>query len=1047
MALAPVVVTVSADTAKLIEGMKGAIAQIQSVAKVVESMEGTLKSLESSMGSVANKAQGFGSSLGGMAVGAAAAAAGVAALGTKIIEMGNEVDPKGALEWAQSVGKFEDAAANAAAALASQLRPAFEAVMGVATKVLSYISTINFGKVVSDIGNVLSTIWGGLTSFAEKAAGWATTLAKWLMTPYQAMKDGFFSVMTEMLDKMADVADKAKEYGFGSGGGTLRIAAESVKSAGEGNLVDGMVAGLKTSLATVTGVFLTNAAGIGQALSDRYATNAPGKGHVQSGLDTARAAERANLLELEKQATQLQLFADKSHEQSALAASNMAKEAAKFSTDQAVQQFDLAKQKLSQANYSEFDAAMKQLQTAQKVVDMRKAAEDAIAAKELETARQYAATLTASAAKAADDAAKANAAAQALVAQGPAVTKKQQADIEAAKKQAELAFGNAKMLESKALESQTKVNELELSAAKELDAQKLKATQERIDLEKAASEHAKAMQTYMGGLGQKVLGGLGSAGSLIQTGMEGFTAAGPAGAIAGVAAGLLMQSKQFAAIVASLNTLVQKLADTLGQVLTPFQAVFDAANGFAPLLNLLGPALSKLAYLLPDGIGAAIEFANELAPFVKALQPLGDLFSKASGLLQGIPSMANLLPINMLKNLALNLAQDLGALVTAVSPLTDLMGKATDGLKSFVSSLNPVTAAIAVVNGVSKGMADTIGYIGTGFDRLQKAFDPVKDVTNMLIQVFRDVFGPSIFKVGNELAQVGGILEGALRPMLAQFKSFIEPILSEMSGPFNSAMQGLFNAIKLGAMSALQVAIEMGDTWDTTLAMLAAAVQAAGTASLGVAKGIAGVWNSVLEGIAGIISDLNKNLFGNKNNFLTDLFNKLWGNGGPGMQIQTSAIDQAMTNVNKGLASVTVDTTPLHNAFGQLANMTWATADAQDHLKKTINDTMGSLTNVPEGFKLALDTFDAIGAGQLTNESNTGTIDPNQDPTQTRAFHHGPFGGGSSSGGVVINIYGLQISANDPSEMLDKLEEAARRRNLNLTGSIGRFNGSPMSTR
>src|SRR5262249_44102857 len=128
MALEPVVVRFAADASQFTAGVQQAMAALGRLGPIIEAQTKAMQSLEASMKSAGSSAASSSSGLANRATGvaaagaaAAAAAVGVAALGTKIIEMGNEVDPAGALEWAKSVGKFEDAAANAAAALAREL--------------------------------------------------------------------------------------------------------------------------------------------------------------------------------------------------------------------------------------------------------------------------------------------------------------------------------------------------------------------------------------------------------------------------------------------------------------------------------------------------------------------------------------------------------------------------------------------------------------------------------------------------------------------------------------------------------------------------------------------------------------------------------------------------------------------------------------------------------------------------------------------------------------------------------------------------------------
>ena len=142
-------------------------------------------------------------------------------------------------------------------------------------------------------------------------------------------------------------------------------------------------------------------------------------------------------------------------------------------------------------------------------------------------------------------------------------------------------------------------------------------------------------------LSDKVLGGAGAVGGLVQSGMQGMQMGGPMAAAAMVGLDLLMMSEQFGQLIEKAGEAIQMIADVLGVIFVPMLTnlggaillVTSVLELIQPLLEILGEAFTFMAPFL---VILATVF-SALAPVFQTLgmilQPLMSLLEMAFGLL------------------------------------------------------------------------------------------------------------------------------------------------------------------------------------------------------------------------------------------------------------------------------------------------------------------------------------------------------------------------------------------------------------------------------
>jgi hypothetical protein len=129
-------------------------------------------------------------------------------------------------------------------------------------------------------------------------------------------------------------------------------------------------------------------------------------------------------------------------------------------------------------------------------------------------------------------------------------------------------------------------------------------------------------------------------------------------------------------------------------------------------------------------------------------------------------------------------------------------------------------------------------------------------------------------------------------------------------------------------------------------------------------------------------------------------------------------IGNALSDFANELDLARVDTDSMRDALGELIDLTYEEAKARGESIAKEKELLESLTNVPEGVKVALARFRAI------------STEPSRAPASAVA---GAINGG---GNVVIN--NLTVQSNDPRAFLDQMRRMAARSNLQATGTTSR---------
>ncbi|HZI07229.1 MAG TPA: hypothetical protein VEZ71_24635, partial [Archangium sp.] len=181
-----------------------------------------------------------------------------------------------------------------------------------------------------------------------------------------------------------------------------------------------------------------------------------------------------------------------------------------------------------------------------------------------------------------------------------------------------------------------------------------KKTQEAIA--ERAKKLADALKEARDGLKQTALSRMGEAPSIVESGIQGFVAGGPLGAVAAVFADLLTRSEQFKTIVEMVNTVVQKVADVLGQMLTPLMPLVGAVlNVVDVVVSSLGPALTSVGQVLEPLAPMFMLLGTMLAPLFQVLgsvlqalmKPINALVSNAMPALFEVFKVVGLVIMNL----------------------------------------------------------------------------------------------------------------------------------------------------------------------------------------------------------------------------------------------------------------------------------------------------------------------------------------------------------------------------------------------------------------
>lgn len=126
------------------------------------------------------------------------------------------------------------------------------------------------------------------------------------------------------------------------------------------------------------------------------------------------------------------------------------------------------------------------------------------------------------------------------------------------------------------------------------------AAQKEADLIEETRKNAEqAKSDFYAGQGEKLLGGLGSAGEVAKGAMQGAQAGGPMGAVAGAGVALLMKTESFKEIVTYLNDVVDVLVSALEPLVEAFMPIAAIVGELVTALSIfLMPVIKILSKLI-----------------------------------------------------------------------------------------------------------------------------------------------------------------------------------------------------------------------------------------------------------------------------------------------------------------------------------------------------------------------------------------------------------------------------------------------------------------
>ncbi|NTX58756.1 hypothetical protein, partial [Myxococcus sp. CA039A] len=222
------------------------------------------------------------------------------------------------------------------------------------------------------------------------------------------------------------------------------------------------------------------------------------------------------------------------------------------------------------------------------------------------------------------------------------------------------------------------------------------------DAANATMESARAaMESAREGIVNRLLGGLGQLGDLINAGLQGFQAGGAYGAIIAVVSELLMQSEGFKGVIEATNGIIQQVADALGTLLEPLQPLLGAISlvidglfsALTPVFEMMGNAIKPLAPLIAlvgqllEGLAPLFEQMGKF--FVMLMDPLGQLVGPVMKALFGVLKFVATVILAVARAIGWVWNLIVGAVQKVIHALSSLISwTGFDGLARFARSLD-----------------------------------------------------------------------------------------------------------------------------------------------------------------------------------------------------------------------------------------------------------------------------------------------------------------------------------------------------------------------
>lgn len=359
---------------------------------------------------------------------------------------------------------------------------------------------------------------------------------------------------------------------------------------------------------------------------------------------------------------------------------------------------------------------------------------------------------------------------------------------------------------------------------------------------------------------------------------------------------------------------------------------------------------------------------------------------------------------------AINTNVDLGtrweALKRVGTDLTEAVGQVFKGIGQSLTSVSDMGAAVGVfAKGITSKLGDLGQTINAGFQGFQtagiwgaiagvmadilsraKGFQQLIDIGNgQLQQALLDMAGPINDIIGGLRQFMGGIsgITGALHTILGPIFTFLGQILTEIA-PILEAFGASLRPIGIVLQSLLPI---LNTVLKPILQLVGNVFLVLAEVAYGIILAIQGIWEQILEAAISVYSSLGGD---------ASALVKLAGEN----QVNMRQEQEQMSNLWNG-------------GLGGLADQASASADAAEALGKSadkaatsINKMTEQLTNVPQGYKIALARFTA------TN----------------------PIGPGGTASGPPIHIDKLEVKAASMTDLYNSLVAVHRRMAFNSHG-------------
>lgn len=751
-------VKLTGDASVLVQAFSQAIKQTQELSKAQAAAEAAQKRLSKVM-------EAAGSALKNYGTAAASLAGGVAGAALAVVAFANSVDGAGAAEWNRGFSELQDSVAGVAVSLATDLRPAFLAVMKVATEVVQFIGRIDFRRWADDVTETLRVIWAAFGRLGGTLMSWGRKVADFLA-------DAFIGFGGMVLLNFKTVFDA-----IGSGTKALGLDGITAKLERASRLVDTMATDLsETSGHKLVDAFEADASQLFNAISSgargawddfvtKYATKTPIKVHVRTEFDALGDERRSMLADLSNRQAKLALAAQEATNKVNAAEGARQGAALEMAGARVASQYDHATQALAdvlqRGDFMAVAGAQERVRLAEQAVQVQLAGEQRLRDLQLGRAREYEAKLQEQFGAAQEASAKALAAALAASANDGTPQA-----LEAAKKVKELsdkAGERAMELQAKVTEATISRIAIEVDGAKKKAAIELEAVEKQRALWKAMEAARAANQAPAKALMDNTgIGGIvGRAQSAAAMGAMAGGVGAPVAALISVFADLIAKSKQYAETQARLDSLLQSVADTVGGVLAPFNSLLGGLQTLAPAITMLTPVFEAIGRsalsAATHGVSDLLIALAPLAPFLDELKPVLDAFGRMrdalsvgpevlaqllssfrfyfegpiASFVQGIGDVATLVESAFAPQLAL-LAQALAAVAPLfVSIANDGFGLLFDGVRLFGEGLAKAVSAIdLVIAQVTFFVRDALWTIGNllGSDTLRDRGDQLSGI-------------------------------------------------------------------------------------------------------------------------------------------------------------------------------------------------------------------------------------------------------------------------------------------------------------------------------